>query len=67
MKNFGKAPMIGVMRAAFWSFADIARWTSAKLVVQYPNERQKPRPMTMPNQSPSGLEPPKPVPSHADR
>ena len=30
----GKAPMIGVSRAAFRFLADSARWTSAKFVVQ---------------------------------
>src|SRR4051794_10115857 len=30
----GYAATIGVIRAAFWSLADIARCTSAKLVVQ---------------------------------
>ena len=34
MKNLGNAPMIGVMRAALSSLADIARCTSAKFVVQ---------------------------------
>jgi hypothetical protein len=34
MKIFGKAPMIGVRRAAFMSLALSARCTSAKLVVQ---------------------------------
>src|SRR6266566_1134107 len=34
MMAFGYAPMMGVSRAALSSLADIARWTSAKLVVQ---------------------------------
>ena len=34
MKIFGKAPMSGVRRAADRFFADSARWTSAKFVVQ---------------------------------
>ena len=34
MMAFGYAPMIGVSRAELWSLADIARCTSAKLVVQ---------------------------------
>ena len=34
MTTLGNAPMIGVIRAEFWSLAAIARCTSAKLVVQ---------------------------------
>ena len=34
MMAFGYAPMIGVSRAVLSSLADIARCTSAKLVVQ---------------------------------
>ncbi len=34
MKIFGKAAISGVRLAAFRFFADRARWTSAKLVVQ---------------------------------
>jgi hypothetical protein len=67
MKIFGYAAMIGVRRAALMFFADSARWTSAKLVVQYPNESTKPRPNTMPSQcAPSGLSVP-PVSAHACR
>src|SRR3954469_16574025 len=62
MKIFGNEPTIGVSRAALSSFADIARCTSAKLVVQYPNDRQNDRPNTSPTQSPIGLSPPNPRP-----
>ena len=62
MKTLGKAPMIGVIRAELSSLAAIARCTSAKFVVQYPNDRQKPRPKMRPTQSPNGLSPPNPEP-----
>ena len=56
MRSFGYAPMIGVRRAALMFFADSARCTSAKLVVQYPTDSSKPSPNTMPSQfAPSGL------------
>src|SRR6478609_8183053 len=45
---FGKAPMIGVLRADEIELEAIARWTSTKLVVQYPNDSTNPRPKTMP-------------------
>src|SRR3954451_9995480 len=47
MKIFGYAPMSGGRRAADMLFADSARWTWAKFVVQYPNDRTKPRPNTI--------------------
>ena len=50
MKIFGNAPISGVRSAADRFFADSARCTSAKLVVQYPKESTKPKPMTMPIQ-----------------
>ena len=34
MNIFGKAPMIGVLRAAEIDLEAIARWTSTKFVVQ---------------------------------
>lgn len=66
-KTFGKAPMIGVSRAAWSSLAAKARCTSAKFVVQYPNDRQNARPKMIPTQSPMGLSPPNPVPAHGSR
>ena len=47
--------MIGVRRAADMSLADSARWTSAKFVVQYPNDSTKPRPNTMPTTDQNGF------------
>src|SRR5215217_7424139 len=50
------------------SLADSARWTSAKLVLQYPNDSTKPSPNTVATQSaPIGLSPPMPMPSQACR
>ena len=51
---FGNAPMIGVRRAAEIESEAIARCTSTKLVVQYPNDSTKPRPNTMPTTESSG-------------
>src|SRR3954469_8856600 len=40
--------MIGVLRAEEIELEAIARWTSTKLVVQYPKDSTKPRPKTIP-------------------
>ena len=55
MRALGYAPMIGVRRAADMSLAESARWTSAKFVVQYPNDSTKPSPNTMPTTDQNGL------------
>ena len=53
---FGKAPISGVRRAADRLRALIARWTSAKFVVQYPKDCTKPSPKTIAIQlAPIGL------------
>src|SRR5260370_8709937 len=59
--------MSGVRCPAERSLADSARCTSAKLVVQYPNESTKPSPKTMPIQSPSGLDQGMPVPCQEEK
>src|SRR5436309_14921595 len=46
---FGNAPMMGVRRAADMLFDAMARWTSTKLVVQYPKDSTNPSPNTMPS------------------
>ena len=45
--SFGNAPISGVRRAADRLEALSARWTSAKLVVQYPNDCTNPSPNTI--------------------
>ncbi len=56
MKIFGYAPISGVRWAAFRSLAASARWTSAKFVVQYPNDSTNPSPNTIAIQlAPIGL------------
>src|SRR3954467_11203853 len=66
ISSFGHDAMIGVNRAAFMLLADSARCTSAKFVVQYPNDCTKPRPNTMASQLPYGLLAlPTAVPCHA--
>ena len=55
MSALGYAPMIGVRRAADMSLAESARWTSAKFVVQYPNDSTKPSPNTMPTTDQNGF------------
>ncbi len=53
---FGTAAMSGVRRAAPMFFAAIARWTTRKLVHQYPKDSTKPRPNTIEKMStPIGL------------
>src|SRR5678816_4786443 len=53
---FGTAAMSGVRCAAFIESAAIARWTTRKSVHQYPKDKTKPRPITIPNHStPIGL------------
>ncbi len=45
-----KEAIIGVIRAERRSFAEKARWTTRKSVVQYPKDKTKPSPRTMPPQ-----------------
>src|SRR5271170_634182 len=53
---FGTAATSGVLRAAVMFLAAIARWTTRKLVHQYPNDSTKPRPNTIAKMStPIGL------------
>ena len=49
-----KVPMIGAERAAVIESAAIARCTSTKFVVQYPKDKTKPSPKTMPKADNAG-------------
>ena len=55
MNIFGNVAMIGERRAADIELEAIARWTSTKLVVQYPKDSTNPRPNTIPITDHTGL------------